>query len=208
MKNNKGFGKSEILTVMCLLLIIFAGGGYFILKGANKQKIATMKDNALNFSKNVVTNTASFRNTNVVYLEEANDGDYFPKVKNPFGAGYCDATQSRVNIKDGQSYATLLCGNYLIDESIFKANVEVPIYKVSDWQETKPEGDNVEEKVLYNCLDGGKEMYDTYYEDYYLVYKIYKDTGNEYYNVKSISKSVCVVTEKTFYRTKEAIEQK
>lgn len=207
MKNNKGFGKFEVLTVICLLLILFAGGGYFILKGANRQKITTMKENAQVFAKNVVTNTASFRNTNIVYLDEAIDGEFTPKIKNSLGKGYCDPAESRVNIIDGQSYATLRCGDYLIDQSIFKANVEVPIYKVSEWTDKKLEGENVEEKVLYNCLDGDKEVFDTYYEDNYLVYKVFKEYNQEFYNVKNI-KNVCTVTSKTFYRTKEKIEQK
>lgn len=207
MKNNKGFGKLEIMIVITLLLIVFAGGGVVILRGANKQKISTMKDNALNFSKSVVTNGASFRSTNVVYLEEAIDNDYYPKIKNSMGPGFCDATQSRVNIIDGQSYATLRCGEYLIDKSMFKANVEVPIYKVSDWTDKKIEGDNVEEKILYNCTKDGKELYDTYYEDAYLVYKIYKDYNQEFHIVSNI-KGVCEVTSKTFYRTKEEIKQK
>lgn len=207
MKNNKGFGKLEIMIVIVLILLVFAGGGVVILRGAQRQRITTMKDNAQQFAKSVVTNGASFRSTSVVYLDEAIDGEYYPKIKNSMGAGYCDPTQTRVNIIDGQSYTTLRCGDYLIDQSMFKANVEVPIYKVSDWTDKKIEGDNVEERILYNCLKDGKEVFDTYYEDFYFVYKVFKEYNQEFY-VASNVKGVCEVTNKTFYRTKDKVEQK
>lgn len=208
MRNNKGFGRFEVMTMIVVLLLIFAGAGYSILNGASGQRLSTFKDNALKFSQTVVTNGASFRNTKVVYLDEAIDGKFSNKIKNPLGSGYCDPTESRVNLIDGQSYATLRCGDYLIDQALFKGTDPVPVYKVSEWSETKPKGDNVEEKVLYNCVDNGKELFDTYYEDYYLVYKVFKQFNQEYYTIKSISKSVCTVTEKTFYRTKELVEEK
>lgn len=207
MKNNKGFGRFEVITLIVILLVVFAGGAVMILRGANKQRLQTFKDNAVSFSSIVATNENSFRNLNVVYLDEVINEKYGKKIKNPLGAGYCDPTQSRVNIKDGKAYTTLRCGEYLIDYSTFRANDKVPIYKVSDWSEKKPEGENVEEKVLYNCVDNGKEVFDQYYEDFYLVYKVYLQYNEEYRFVNNI-KNVCKVVEKTFYRTKEEIEQK
>ncbi len=207
MKNNKGFGRFEVMTLILLMIVVLAGGFYMILNGANKQRMITMRDNASNFSKMVVTNNASFRNTNVVYLEEAIDGKYSSKIKNPLGSGYCDPTQSRVNIINGEAYTTLRCGEYLIDQSQFKAGDEFVVYKVSDWTDKKPKGDNVEERVLYNCVDNGKELFDTYYEDYYLVYKIYKEYNQDFHFVNAIN-NVCKVTSKTFYRTKDKVEQK
>lgn len=207
MRNNKGFGRNEIITVMALLLILFAGGGYMILNGASGQKMDTFRKNAMNFSVNVATNEASFRNSKVVYLEEVIDEKYGSKIKNALGSGYCDSTQSRVNTVDGETYATLLCGDYLIDNAQFKGDDDVPVYKVSKWSEKKIEGDNVEERVLYNCVDDGKELFDTYYEDYYLVYKIYKQYNEDFRYVNNI-KNICKVEEKTFYRTKELVKEK
>ena len=51
MKNNKGFGKFEVLTVFVLVIAIFAFLMHSVLGGATGQKISTMKDSAISFSK-------------------------------------------------------------------------------------------------------------------------------------------------------------
>ena len=51
MRNNKGFGKIEIMTVIVMLLVVFAFLFYLILNGTGNQKFETMKENGLSFSK-------------------------------------------------------------------------------------------------------------------------------------------------------------
>ena len=70
MMNNKGFMKFEVLTMVFIFIVAVCGGSYFILKGANGQKINTMSSNGLRLSEVVVTNISSFKNLNVVYLDE------------------------------------------------------------------------------------------------------------------------------------------
>ena len=37
MRNNKGFGRTEVMIILVLALVLFAGGAYMILGGANNQ---------------------------------------------------------------------------------------------------------------------------------------------------------------------------
>lgn len=201
MKNNKGFGRYEVLTVIVLLMAAFSLGGYFLFNMVTKQKIQTMKDNALSFSKAVSMNISSFHYTDVVYLEEAVDAEVFPNVINPFGGGICDNTQSRVNIADGQTYTTLRCGDYLIDEATFKDIDNVEIFKVSEWSSKKVSGKDVEERVLYNCKEDGKDVFDNYSEEFLFVYEYNKKYETDYYFANDIPEDNCEVVSKTFYRT-------
>lgn len=203
MKNNKGFGKTEVMILLLLAIVLFAGGAYMILGGANNQKYNTMKENGWNFSKTVATNIASFHYSQTVYLGEAIDEGLFKDMKNPFGKGNCSESESRIDTVDGKPYVTFKCGDYLIDHSTFDDRTIVPIYKVGKWQEEKLEGENVEEKTLYNCLDGGDELFDEYNEELYMVYLYNKEYGADAYFSKDMT--MCEVVTKTFYRTKEKV---
>lgn len=208
-KNNKGFGRLEVLIMMAILLVIFAFIMYLLLQGANKQRVETMKENALNFSKTVVSNISSFKNINVVYLDEAIDEEVSKNIPSPFGEKYCDPAQSKVESSEGKAYVTLKCGRMLIKHAEFKPNEEVKVYEVSDWSATKPQEDKekgitVEEATFYNCEVDGKEKYDTYYEDFYLVYKINKDFGTNYYFKENITN--CTVKPKKLFRTLKEVK--
>ena len=202
MKNNKGFGKFEVLTVIVILLCIFAFLAYSFLGGTSKQKVDTMKENALNFSKTVTTNVASFHNVDVVYLGEAIEEKVIGNIKNPFGSGNCDAGESKVTYRDGQAFVTLKCGEYLIEDEKFSDKEKVDIFHVGDWT-TKKISKDYEKKKLYNCQDKGKDIYSDYYEELYLVAKVNKDYNTDYYFVDEID--ICNVVSKTFYRTKVSI---
>ena len=206
MKNNKGFGRTEILTMVTLLIVAFAFFGYLLLKGANKQKFDTMKENALSFSKAASTNIASFSNVDVVYLDELVSAGVSGNIKNPFGGGNCDGSQSRVNFTSGRSYATLRCGEYLIDYSDFSDKEAVPVYKVTEWDEEKITGTYVEKRTLFNCLDNGREVFDKYYEEFYFVFKYNEKYGTNAYFANDAKN--CEVTSKEFYRTKTRVKLK
>lgn len=202
MMNNKGFMKFEVLTMVFIFIVAVCGGGYFILKGANGQKINTMSSNGLRLSEVVVTNISSFKNLNLVYLDEVINEKLIDNIKNPFGGGNCDATESSVEMVGGDPYTTLKCGDYLIDKQNIKDVKDVKLFKVSKWQEEKIAGDNVEERVLYNCEKDGKNLYDEYLEEGYLVAKINQDFDTNHYFKNTINECDEIV-EKTFYRTKE-----
>jgi len=201
MRNNYGYGKYEVLTVIVLILVIFAYLMHVALKGANNQKISTMEDSAIGFSKAVTTNISSFHNTETVYLNEVINEQLLSNIKSPFSSNYCDGTSSKVELLDGQPYVTLKCDEFLIEKAAFFNKKDIPVYKVSGWSETRNSADD-EEKTLYNCIVDGKELYDEYYEELYFVSKINEDFGTANYFADSIN-GTCQVLTKTFYRKKE-----
>ena len=203
MRNSFGFGKFEVLTVIVLLLIIVSILGYITLGGVSEQKISTMKDSALSFSRIVGSNISSFHNVDTVYLEEAIKEKVTRDIKNPFGFGNCDGSQSFVHFENGSSFVTLKCGHYLIDNAGFNDMDKVDIYKVSDWSTEKTKKDNIEERKLYNCKKNGKQVYEDYTEELYFVFKYNYDYHTDYYFANDVDD--CEVQTKTFYRQKTVV---
>ncbi len=202
MKSNSAFAKFEILIVITLLLFVFAYLGYCILGGSIQQKLNAMRDDAINFSKTVTVNIASFHNTENVYLDEVISESLLRKMKNPMGRGFCSESESIVQLIDGMPYVTLRCGDVLIEQVNFSdESTHIPFYKVSKWIEKKKDI-SMEEKKLYNCVKDGKELFDQYYDELYLVYRINKMFETNYYFAKDVA-TECEVVSKTFYRTKE-----
>ena len=212
MKNNKGFGTKEILAVFVFLLGLTAFLMTYILGGASKQKINTFKQDALKFSQDITMNISSFSKVEIVYLQEAIDEEVSKKIKNPLGSGYCDPTLSKVEFREGKSYTTLQCGKYLIDDADITYLEKLPVYEVSEWSEKKPkleEGEKLEERVFYNCHEGNKDTFDSYYEEFYLVYRFKKDIDQNIRSLSNITKNTAYeVKEKTFYRTKKEVKVK
>jgi hypothetical protein len=205
MTNNFGFGRFEILTVIVLIMCIFAFLMYSILGGADNQKFSTMIDDAINFSKVVSTNSNSFHNTETIYLDEVINEGLISKMKSPFSSKSCDVTESKIEYIDGYPYVTLKCDNYLIDKTKINSKSNVTIYKVGNWTTKKKNSDD-EEKVMYNCSNNGKELYSSYYEELYLVSKLNADNGTSYFFIDDAS-SDCDSVSKTFYRTKEVASE-
>ena len=209
MKNNKGFMRFEVMTIVAILLVVFAFLFYIILNSTSSQKFETMKENANSLAKAVATNISSFHYSNTVYLGEVIDEGFLHSIKNPFGGGDCDVSESRVDIVDGKAYATLKCGKYLLEKVDFSDTKDVPFYEVGDWSEKQPEGEDVEEETLYNCLEDDKEVFDHYLEELYFVYRVNKQYETDVYFAKDVDNSgVCEVVSKTFYRNHKEVEQK
>ena len=204
MKNNKGFGKFEVLTMIVILICIFGYLMYRILGEADGQKIDTMKKSALSFGQTVATNNSSFHNLDVVYLDEVIKENLMKGINSPFSSNKCDVTESKVHMVSGHPYVTLKCDNYLIDNSIVDASGDIAIYKVGKWSDKKIDGENVEVKKLYNCMENGKNIFDNYYEDFYFVSAINEKYGTQYYFLEEVRD--CEVVNKDFYRTKEAVQ--
>ncbi len=205
MKNNKGIGRYELLTMIVIAAIAFCLVLWYFIGVANKEKYTTMRKDAASFNQAVLTNANSFNNDRVIYLGQLITGGYIGEIKNPFTGKPCSASESKVEMENGKSKTTLRCGEYLIDAfRITNDFKNIPIYKVTEWTETKPKG-KYDEKVLYNCLDGGKEKYDEYVEEPYFVAVINNDYGSNHYSASTI-RNECVVVKKTFYRTKKLIK--
>ena len=203
MMNEKGFGSFEVLTILVVIICIVAFLLYQVLGNTASQKFKTMIENANSFGRTIVNNPNSFSSQNTIYLDEAiNDGS-IKSIKSPFG-GICDGAETKYyRDENGVSKVNLRCGDYLID-NLKIGDTSPSIYKISKWSTKKPSGKDVEEKVLYNCLSNGSELYNNYMEDLYLVYMIRRDYGVDVYSLDDISE--CQVVSKTFYRTKEVAE--
>ena len=205
MKNNKGMGKFEVLTMIVLIMAIIAYILWYFINGSSGQKFNTMKKNAVNLSKTVSTNINSFHNTENVYLGEAINEGLIPVIKSPFSGKDCSISESKVVMEKDMPKVTLRCDDYLIDSLDVNENYDnITIYKVSDWSLNKSNEDD-EEKVLYNCLVNGQEDYKEYYEESYFILLINRDYGKNYYSIDEINNS-CRVVSNTFYRTKEEIK--
>lgn len=202
---NKGIGRIEIITMILIFMVVFSLVMWYFIGVANRERYTTMRKSASSMSLTLATNINSFHNSDVVYLGEAVREGYIKGVSSPFSGKNCSLTESKIVMENAKAKVTLRCDNYLIDnEDASKDYEDVPIYKVSDWKETKPKG-KVEEKVLYNCIDGDEELYSEYYEELYFVSLINKDFGSTHYNASTIEDE-CEVITKTFYRTKKLIK--
>ena len=130
MMNEKGFGKFEVLTIIVLLLAIFAYLMYSLLGGASKQKINAMKDSAVTFGKTVAGDTNSFPNPDNIYLDEAIENGLMNKIKSPVSRGYCDGSESKFTMINGSVHVTLKCGDYIINEAPIENKADIKVYKV------------------------------------------------------------------------------
>lgn len=209
MKNN-GMGKFEIFVIIVVLVAAFSYLAYYLLNSSDWQKVITMKKSAESFARVTSINRNFFHNRKVVYLGEVIEEGYINNIRSPFSKNNCSVSESRIDFnddKDNNDYVvTLKCDNYLIDRAIVLTNKEeVKVYKVSDWQEEKIEGDNVEKQTLYNCMDGEKEKYPEYYESAYFASRINLDYGADHYDKSTVGE--CPVVEKVFYRTKEEVKK-
>lgn len=203
MKNNKGFAKYELITVIVLVLVVFAYLMNCVLGGTSNTKIQALKESALNFSKAVSINVSQFNNFEVVYLKEAYEEKVLETLKNPFGSGNCDEAESKIEFVNGQPHVTLKCGNYALFNEDFSDPKNVDVYEVSDWTTTAK--DDSEQKDLYNCVKDNKDLFNDYYEDLYLVSRINHDYNTSFYSASDV-KDFCDLEKKTFYRSKKLIE--
>ena len=207
MKNNKGFGTKEAAVLILALLFIFAGLFMSVMKGASKQKVITYGENALTFQKTAVGNQATFKNPELIYLQEVIEENFMKDIKNALGPGNCSREESKVETRDGRVYTTLRCGKYLIEDQEIKDASKVKIYVVSDWTEKKLTGDNVEKRDLYNVEDSGKIVFKEYYEKTFLPRKVASEYSEYLLYFEDIERKTNLKTvSKTFYRTKDKLE--
>ncbi len=206
MKNNKGFGKFEVLTIIVVLLIIVAILGYIFLGGASEKKIKTIRDSANSLVRTVVVHKDDFHNSSYIYLGEVIDDGILNNIKNPVGKGNCSPSESFVHIENNKNFVTLSCGDYMILEADNDNIKEAKIYKVGEWTDKKS-NDNDLETTFYNCKENGKKVFDEDYEEFYFIYQINKKYGTRYYFMNSVGKS-CTVEKKVKYRSLEEIKFK
>ena len=205
MKNSKGIGKFELLTMIVIGTIAVVLILWYFIGVANRERYTTLRKNASSLSQTISTNINSFPNTEIGYLGEAIRYGYITGVSSPFSGKSCSQSESKVEMIDAKPIVTLRCDNFLIDKVDASKDYEtLPIYKVSEWSTTKPKGKS-ESRTLYNCLDGGKEQYPEYTEEAYFVSLVNNDYGSNHFNAATI-RNECKVVSKTFYRTKTLLK--
>ena len=203
MKNNKGFAKYEVVTVLVLILAVGSYLMYVFLGGTPKTKMKVFKSDALRLSDTVATNIASFHNTGIVFLQEVYDEKLISTIKNPLGFGNCDETESKVEIIDGKPVVWLKCGNYLFHSTNISNDSDNKMYSLSDWSTEKKSG--YKAKEMYNCTKDGKELFPKYYDEAYFVSRINNKFETDYYFADNIIDE-CKVVKKTFYRKETLIK--
>ena len=157
MKNNKGFAKYEVITVLVLILAVGSYLMYVFLGCTPKTKMKVFKNDALRLSDTVATNIASFHNTGIVFLQEVYDEKLISTIKNPLGFGNCDETESKVEIIDGKPVVWLKCGNYLFHSTNISNDSDNKMYSLSDWSTEKKSG--YKAKEMYNCTKNEKSCF-------------------------------------------------
>ena len=200
MMNNKGFAKHEVLTVIALIIVIIAIILGLTLDTGNSQKFKTMKMSAQAFGNVVGGQMEGFDvYLNEHYLSEVLDNNMMDEIKSPFSGNGCDVNESKVYVVNGRKYVTLRCDEYLINNEDSDKVDSMKIYKVSEWSEEQlTEDDQV--VTVYNCVSNGKEVFDTYLEQFNFIYNVNKEFNTEVDNISAINKT-CEVKSKTMYRT-------
>lgn len=202
MKNKRGFVKFESLTILFVIILLFAIGLYIILGMANKQKYDTMYKSAKSFVDVSTRSDEAFLMYRSYYLAQAFDDGLLKSFKSPFSSGDCDLYESRVDYDEGSYYVTLKCGDYLM-KKLKSTDEKYTVYKVSEWKDAKT-NDNDDKRVVYGC-DNCKV--DGYYEEPVFVF-LYNKNNDTSYNYLDEIKAITKVNNKTQYRTMEKAYEK
>ncbi len=201
-RNNKGFGSREILTVSVVCFILAAILLVLAIRSSNSEKYRVMEYNARVFGLSATTYQMESSN-NVVYMAELLENGLFSEVKNPFGGDkYCDAFESKVEYQDEKKYVTLQCGSYLIEHQLISSS-EYQIYKVSKWSLKNEDG--MQKRLFYNYKVNGKDVFDQDYNEEMFLYVFNNKMNTEYAKIDDIPAKYHVYS-KTLYRTKDLVD--
>ena len=133
MRNNKGIGKFEVLTMMVIGIVVVALVLWYFIGVAGRERYTTMRKSVFTFKQAVIGNMDEFNNEGVAYLGEAITGGFISAIKSPFSSKYCSPSESKVVMENNRARVTLRCDNYLVDNSDASLDYkDVVIYKVSD----------------------------------------------------------------------------
>lgn len=205
MINNKGLGKFETLTLMVVLMAIGAFLLYNVLGAAGSKNYSKFRTDAVNFNKAVYSNLDTFKNPDYVTLAEVVSFNLVDDFKSPFSKEKCDKAESFVISEGSSRYVTLKCDEYLIDNVLANDLDKAPVFKVGEWQEEAINEPNVQTAELYNCDSNGELLLDKYAVGSYLVFQANRTFGENNYFPEDIRS--CNVIKKTFYRTRELVEE-
>ncbi len=199
MKNNKGFGKFEVLTIIVVLMGIGAFLAYQFLGGTSLKKVGTMRDSASSFVRTAVVHKDEFSNSQFVSLDEVIIEQYMKDIKNPAGKGNCSRSESFIEFEDHGNFITLVCGDFIINHVRSNDLKNAKIYQMGELSEKKSSDTDLE-FTYYNCTTNGSKVFKDDYLEHYFVYKINQKFGTRYLFADSVSKT-CTLEKKTYYRS-------
>ena len=203
-RNNLGYGKFEVLTIIVVLMIIGAFLAYTIMGNSESQKFSAMRKDASSFSDTVINNFGDGEKE-VYTLAEIIDEGLMRSVKNPFGEDNCSIYESRIEVIENTKYLTFKCGNYIINKAVVREK-DFDIYKVTKWNETATD-ENSQSAEVYNCTESdGKLLFDDYLEAASFIYAMRKTYGIDINSIEEAKKS-CNVVVKTMYRDLELVDE-
>lgn len=158
---NRGFGKVEVMVMLCALLVLLAFGVKSLSDNQESSNISMLKRQADNFAYKVgIYKDMYTRSDNIYYLDYLLDDSYAIDLTSPTDSSVkCSRYESFVKIVNSTKEVTLKCGNYL---AVGVEDGNYSIYELSDWMETPGENLNGEIKILYNYKKDGKEIGSSY----------------------------------------------
>ncbi len=203
--NKRGFSKIEFLTMLGVLAILIAVGVKLVAD--NSKNFGAFKNLANNFAKSVATYKDKYAKAdNVYYLVELVNKGYSEELKNPIKpAESCDMYDSYVEIPEtNNKKVTLNCGNYLVEGTQQEG---YKVYEVSEWHETKEEGDN-ERNMIYNYKKDGALGIGEYVSAQAFVEHYYMNTKSVISSPYEVSNAPGVeLLTKDVYRTKTLVKE-
>lgn len=202
--NNNGLGKVEIISILTLIIVLFAVGLGLVSDVGKKYSYFKSVCNTF------ANNAAMYRNNypikdNKYYLDMLISKGYSEKIENPLNTTEeCSEEESYVQIDDTSKNVYLVCGKYVVEGY---QNQSYRIYKVTNWSEKEEKIDN-DVETLYNYKKNDKLVLDEYVPLHTFI-KTYNEI--ELVPITSISDFESIegqeLVEKNVYREKTLVKE-
>lgn len=206
MKNNKGMGRTELITVLAFILVIIAVCLGIFFNAHSKHKYNMFVKNANNLSSIL----SQFRDAypvygDTIYLKDAIDENATKEIANPFSSEkYCDSYETKLEIINDNRYLTFKCGDYVIYKHQPGTGV-YQIYKVGSWSEKIPET-SVESMFVYNYYnDNGFLVFNEYLQLPEFLENYNENEGTNIYKLSDITSNNVVA--KSVYRSRSLVKE-
>ena len=194
--NSKGFGKTEIIACLALLIVLLALGMKLFID--NSKNYNALKVRANEFANAVARYKDQYPEANNRYsLGKVIKRGFIGELKNPMNASeYCDKYASYVEIEQSNNKKIYLtCGNYYVEavqDKYYK------VYEQSDWSEERLEG---------YSKDGNKVL-DEYVTEAALLTIFYENEGKRITKPIDLnSQEGYALLSKTVYRKFELVKE-
>ncbi len=203
--NKRGFSKMEFITMLGVLAILIAIGVKLV--SDNSKNYGGFKNLANNFAKDVAKYKDAYtRVDNTYYLYDLIQKGYSEELKNPINTSEtCDKYDSYIVIEStNNKKVTLNCGNYFVEGT---EQDGYKVYEVSEWHDTKQEGDT-ENNILYNYKKDGTIQLGEYVSSSAFIEWYYIKTNSLITSPSDVNNSAGTeLVTKDVYRTKTLVKE-